>query len=299
MAKRWLIAVLVAGLFGGKAFADCAPSPDTPASVIEYFQRFNKPLPGQFCANQDAGPQASVEPPQEARQTEVSEPESAENRHVSGDVAHGEQAKTALEQSKPQPIAPQETPSPHAITPDEAPPKIAANPTVPTPQIEATQTPKPQPESSQDLGRQQEFGQEPGEELRVASEAIIRDGPSASAEVIGYAHADAILRVKSREAGWVQFVDPAAKKTGWISMAYLRPADDASADIPSVERTRPEQPPRIAKLKPPKQPSPKVRQLPPSYAELPADQEFGPQRQSGLLGLFWNRRVSADPSPYR
>ena len=146
MAKRWLIAVLIAGLFGGKAFADCAPSPDTPTSVIEYFQRFNKPLPGQFCANQDAGPQASVEPPQEARQTEESEPESAENPHVSGDVAHGEQAKTALEQSKPQPIAPQAQ-SPHAITPDEAPPKIAANPTVPTPQIEATQTPKPQPES--------------------------------------------------------------------------------------------------------------------------------------------------------
>ena len=44
MAKRWLIAVLIAGLFGGKAFADCAPSPDTPASVIEYFQRFNKPF---------------------------------------------------------------------------------------------------------------------------------------------------------------------------------------------------------------------------------------------------------------
>ena len=165
MAKRWLIAVLIAGLFGGKAFADCAPSPDTPASVIEYFQRFNKPLPEQFCANQDAGPQASVEPPQEARQTEESEPESAENPRVSADLAHGEQAKTALEQSKPQPIAPQATQSPHAITPDEAPPKIAANPTVPTPQMEATQTPKPQPESSQDLARQQEFGQEPGKSL--------------------------------------------------------------------------------------------------------------------------------------
>ena len=70
MAKRWLIAVLIAGLFGGKAFADCAPSPDTSASVIEYFQRFNKPLPEQFCA-QDAGPQASVEPAQEARRLNV------------------------------------------------------------------------------------------------------------------------------------------------------------------------------------------------------------------------------------
>jgi hypothetical protein len=49
MTKRWLIALLIAGLFGGKAFADCVPSPDTPASVIEYFQKFNKPLPEQFC----------------------------------------------------------------------------------------------------------------------------------------------------------------------------------------------------------------------------------------------------------
>jgi hypothetical protein len=45
MTKLWLIALFIAGLFGGKAFADCVPSPDTPASVIEYFQKFNKLLP--------------------------------------------------------------------------------------------------------------------------------------------------------------------------------------------------------------------------------------------------------------
>jgi hypothetical protein len=28
-----------------------------PASVIEYFQKFNKPLPEQFCAKEDAAPQ--------------------------------------------------------------------------------------------------------------------------------------------------------------------------------------------------------------------------------------------------
>jgi hypothetical protein len=60
--------LLIAALFGGKAFADCVPSPDTPASVIEYFQRFNKPLPEQFCAREDAAPQASEEPPQEPPQ---------------------------------------------------------------------------------------------------------------------------------------------------------------------------------------------------------------------------------------
>jgi hypothetical protein len=54
---------------GDKAFADCLPAHDTPASVIEYFQRFNKPLPEQFCAK-EAPPQASHEPPQESSQIE-------------------------------------------------------------------------------------------------------------------------------------------------------------------------------------------------------------------------------------
>jgi hypothetical protein len=35
MTKRWLVGLLIAGLFGGNAFADCIPSPNTPASVIE------------------------------------------------------------------------------------------------------------------------------------------------------------------------------------------------------------------------------------------------------------------------
>ena len=65
MTKRWLIALFIAGLFGDKAFADCVPSPDTPASVIEYFRELNKPLPEQFCAKEDATPQGSEEPSQE------------------------------------------------------------------------------------------------------------------------------------------------------------------------------------------------------------------------------------------
>ena len=67
MTKCWLIPFLIAGLFGDKAFADCLPAPGTPASIIEHFQRFNKPLPEQFCAK-EAAPQASHEPPQESSQ---------------------------------------------------------------------------------------------------------------------------------------------------------------------------------------------------------------------------------------
>jgi hypothetical protein len=68
MTKCWLIPFLIAGLLGDKAFADCLPARDTPASVIEYFQRFNKPLPEQFCAKEV--PQASQEPRQEPPQAE-------------------------------------------------------------------------------------------------------------------------------------------------------------------------------------------------------------------------------------
>jgi hypothetical protein len=58
MTKCWLISFLIAGLFGDKAFADCLPARDTPASVIEHFQKFNKPLPERFCAK-EAAPEAS------------------------------------------------------------------------------------------------------------------------------------------------------------------------------------------------------------------------------------------------
>jgi hypothetical protein len=81
MTKRWLIALFIAGLFGGKAaFADCVPSPDTPASVIEYFQKFNKPLPEQFCAKEDAIPQASEERSQEPPHTYEDAPPPLERR---------------------------------------------------------------------------------------------------------------------------------------------------------------------------------------------------------------------------
>ena len=166
-----------------------------------------------------------------------------------------------------------------------------------------------QPSSSQPVASDPTF--EPGEQLRVTAQTSIRSGPTEAAEVIGTAHAGAKLHVKSSETGWVQFVDPGAQKSGWISMAYLAPAErenefestaSAQAEQPqSTPAARPKQPPKTAKLKPPKQ-ALKVRQLPPTYAELPADREFGPPRRGGLFGLFWKRRLTAEqfsprPSP--
>jgi len=94
---------------------------------------------------------------------------------------------------------------------------------------------------------------------------------------------------------WVQFVDPIANETGWISMVYLGPAD-AAGNTP--------QPPESAKVKTPK-PTHKVakfkapnhskfasvmRHRHPTYARLPADREFVPPRRGGFFGLFLSRR---------
>ena len=51
------------------------PSPNTPASVIEYFRKFNEPLPERFCASEDGAPQASDEPTQEPPQEYANAPD--------------------------------------------------------------------------------------------------------------------------------------------------------------------------------------------------------------------------------
>src|SRR5215470_5914562 len=91
---------------------------------------------------------------------------------------------------------------------------------------------------------------------------------SDSAQLIGRAHAGATLRVKSRE-------------TGWVSMAYLGPAD-AVGNTP--------QPPtyKVAKFKAPEHSkfASVTRHSHPTYARLPAEREFVPPRRRGLFGLF-------------
>jgi len=231
--------------------------------------------------------------------------QSEQNAKTSGQASPGQQA---VKQSELQPIARAAVRSPHAITPDEPPQKAAVSPEASPPPHPAENS-ESQPSSSQPVASDPMF--EPGEQLRVTAQTSIRSGPTEAAEVIGTAHAGAKLRVKSSETGWVQFVDPAAKKSGWISLAYLAPAErenefESTASAPaeqphSTPSARPKQPAKTAKLKPPK-PAPKVRQLPPpTYTELPADQEFVPRRRGGLFGLFWKRRLTADqfsPPPY-
>ena len=61
---NWLIALLIARLFGGNAFADCVPSPDTPASVTEYFKRFQEAVAGTVLCH---GRRRPPKPPRNPR----------------------------------------------------------------------------------------------------------------------------------------------------------------------------------------------------------------------------------------
>ena len=153
MIKRWLIALLIAGLFGGQAFADCAPSPDTPASVIDYFQKFNKPLPEKFCAKEHVGPQASDEPSRQPPQAYV---EGSHYTQLTPRYApHPESDKIDLAQPEQEsvhaivPDAP--LPTPQATAPTaEAPTPQAGEPTaeLPTPQATAPTAELPTPQAT-------------------------------------------------------------------------------------------------------------------------------------------------------
>src|SRR5262245_57602296 len=103
---------------------------------------------------------------------------------------------TSSDQLKLQPINPAAEQSKHALVPDQPPAMLAARSDSPS---QPAQLPQPK------------IGPTPGDRLQTKLEASIRSGPSASAQVIGTAQAGAELKVQSRDAEWVQFVDPATK----------------------------------------------------------------------------------------
>ena len=70
--------------------------------------------------------------------------------------------------------------------------------------------------------------------LKVNSAANIRSRPSASAEIIGIAHAGAEVQVASRDSGWVQIIDPWSSRTGWIYSKFLAPLAIPSAPAGAI-----------------------------------------------------------------
>lgn len=205
-------------------------------------------------------------------------------------------AQTLVAQNKPdfdqlQPIDPAAAQPGHAIVPDRPPALVARSESLSQP----AQSSPP------------EIGPTPGDRLQVKSEASIRSGPSGSAQVIGTAHAGAKLQVNSRDAEWVQFVDPATKYTGWVSLAYLGPADDAVEVPVIVPKTlkKPSKPssalePAKTRVTQQKHQAQHKRIRPPvAYAEFPHDQGFGPSRRRERFGSFLSRRFGGDnPAPY-
>ena len=247
MIKRWLIALLIAGLFGGQAFADCAPSPDTPASVIDYFQKFNKPLPEKFCAKEHVGPQASDEPSRQPPQAYV---EGGHYTQLTPRYApHPESDKIDLAQPEQESV--------HAIVPDAplpTPQATAPTAEAPTPQagessaeVPTPQSPAPSgtpslasPETSQPGPVQSPNDQSPtivkDQLVTITSAATVRDGPSSSAKIIGRAYAGAMARVAATDSGWAQVVDPASGNKGWVEYSVLAPSTTTAAtdDLPDV-----------------------------------------------------------------
>ena len=109
-------------------------------------------------------------------------------------------ASTSAQADKLEPINPAALGTPHAIVPEPALPEALA--------AEEKELP---PSTSR-------------ERVRVASAANIHSGPSASAALLGTAQVGAEAEVASRDADWVQIIDPALGKKGWVNSKHLVPA---------------------------------------------------------------------------
>jgi hypothetical protein len=76
--------------------------------------------------------------------------------------------------------------------------------------------------------------------LKITSAVSIRNGPSASADIIGMAYAGTVARVASRDSRWTQIVDPSSGKKGWIDSTVLSPLT-RTVDAASTEDSTPKQ----------------------------------------------------------
>jgi len=111
---------------------------------------------------------------------------------------------------KLEPINPAAAGSPHAIAVDQ-------------PRLDASVVDEHQPTEARQVSLSTQR-----ERVKVASAANIRSGPSASAPIIGIAHAGAAAEVAARDSQWVQIIDPAFSKAGWIHSKSLVAATAAT-----------------------------------------------------------------------
>ncbi len=105
--------------------------------------------------------------------------------------------------------------SPHAILPEKNPPPASPPPSSSAPNEAATK-----PQSTGDTGAP---AGPPPELVTVTAQASIREGPSPAAAILGVAQQGAEAQVISRQAEWLQVIDPRSKKIGWIEASFLTP----------------------------------------------------------------------------
>ena len=103
--------------------------------------------------------------------------------------------------------------SPHAIVPDQD--------LSPTAALEALPSPNEVEKNSSTANAQATSATEQTEHIKITSPASIREGPSTSTAIIGVAKQGAEAQVVSRQSEWVQIIDAASKKTGWVESSFL------------------------------------------------------------------------------
>jgi hypothetical protein len=152
------------------------------------------------------------------------DPKPIANDLTSTSPAYPKVAKVELAETAPpppeqyEPINPAAADTPHAITVEQAPSAAPALANLPSP-VPAQDQPPPaeaRQAPANSIPKQAEL-------LKVTSAASIRNGPSASADVIGTAFAGAQVQVAARDSGWTQIVDPSSGNRGWIDSMLLAP----------------------------------------------------------------------------
>ena len=71
------------------------------------------------------------------------------------------------------------------------------------------------------------------ERVRVASIATMHSGPSFADTLLGTAQVGAEAEVASRDADWVEIIDPVSGKVGWINSDHLVPAPAVGEQSPN------------------------------------------------------------------
>ena len=73
------------------------------------------------------------------------------------------------------------------------------------------------------------------ERSRLSRGAFVHKGPSVSSPLVGYYSAGTELQLLRREGGWVNIVQPASLKEGWIYEINVTPRQSNESDEPNLQ----------------------------------------------------------------